>query len=164
MELISTQFKEHNGQLVEESLLKSCIPQASIMLEECTPVPQAIIDVLREAGLYKETPGWDEDNQGFFEATLELPQGLVFSLMRPSRGEAIECLEMLEQMLIHGSFYPEPIEAEITFFPEEDEEASLHAGLELEGMGRVTVMSEGENLQQALKIFRQVAPRAYLDS
>lgn len=162
MELESTQFNQYMGKLVERSIIQSSIPGAVISLEECPPIPDQLWETMEEMGLLS-SPN-PESQAGYFEITLELNHNAALFCMRPSREEAVKAMEALEKQLEAGYQHHHPVEAEVAFYPEEKEPASVIATLQMEEAGTVELLSSGENLNQALREMQKLAPEAYLNS
>lgn len=160
--MISTQFSEHLGVLAESSQIASLTEGATIYLNECPPFPEHLLEKFIEMGICESTGDWT--SRGSFEITLEMSESLSLTLEREARPQAIEAMTRLDQLMYDGFLFEGELAAQILFFPDEDEPASLAAHLELEGVGEVALYVSAPDVQAALEVMRRVVPGAYLDS
>lgn len=162
MELISTQFNEFMGMLIEESHMQSSLHDAKATIEEFPPVPGDILSILEEMGLPEESA--KRAAEGGFAAILEPRHGVRLILSCPSRPEALVGLGQLERLFAEGFQNLDPLEVDPEGYPEEDYCASLCGLLEVQGVGEIQLIGYGDTFIEAIEAMRLIAPQAYLNS
>jgi len=155
----ATEFIESFGEMAEWSEIDCNIGGATMHITEC---PEAS-DEVKEA---MDIIGMDYDRSKTWEASIEMitPEsgdGVTISTQQPSRDLALATILAVEDCLLrNGKLLASP-EVKILSYPYGDSvPAMIWADVSLPEIGKINLLSSGDNLHSALYLMRNVLPLA----